>query len=128
MHIGHLAIWTRDLERLRSFYVNAFGGISSERYENPKTGFSSYFVSFGTDGARLELMTRPDIVTTETGGARVGYAHLAFTLGSRAAVDGAVARLRSAGIAVEGEPRVTGDGFYEAVIRDPDANPVELVA
>ena len=128
MHLSHVAIWTRDLERLRDFYSDLLGGTSTKRYENPRTGFSSYFICFGDEATRLELMSRPDVRGAETGGPRGGYAHVAFTLGSHADVDAAVLRLRSAGVAVTGEPRITGDGFYEAVIADPDGNPVELVA
>jgi len=28
---------------------------------------------------------------------------------------------------VLGEPRVTGDGYYEAIIADPEGNPIEIV-
>ena len=48
-------------------------------------------------------------------------AHLAISLDSRERVD------ELAGLigAVEG-PRMTGDGYYEAVVLDPDGNRVEL--
>ncbi len=82
------------------------------RYEN-EAGFSSYFVEFG-DGARLELMQMPG----EEPGLR---AHVAFALGSRERVDELAAELG----AIEG-PRTTGDGYYEAVVLDPDGNRVEL--
>jgi lactoylglutathione lyase len=55
MIIGHVAVWVRDLDRMRAFYTEAFGGVSGDLYENPATGFKSYFVSLG-QGARLELM------------------------------------------------------------------------
>jgi lactoylglutathione lyase len=127
MHIAHVALWTQDLERLRCFYVELLGGSSGTRYENPETGFSSYFVAFG-DGVRLEIMSRPDVGAHKERAPRAGYAHLAFGLGSPAAVDAAVARLLSKGVPVLGKPRTTGDGYYEAVVADPDGNPVELVA
>ena len=41
---------------------------------------------------------------------------------------GLTGRLRSAGYEVAGEPRVTGDGFFESVVCDPDGNRIELVA
>ena len=121
--IEHVAIWARDLEGLRRFYTDALGGTSGPRYENAASGFASYFISWG-DGPRLELMHRPDIEPSRSGAA--GYAHLALALGSRAAVDEAVSALRRRGAAVEAEPRVTGDGYYEAVVLDPERNRVEL--
>ena len=36
-------------------------------------------------------------------------------------------RMESIGLLVS-PPRRTGDGFYEAVIRDPDGNLIEIVA
>lgn len=124
MRLDHVGIWVRDLEPMRAFYTEALGGVCGALYENPATGFKSYFVSLG-DGARLELMYRPGLGPPPAGAA-TGYAHMAVALGSRAAVDAAVAALRQRGVPVESEPRVTGDGYYEAVVLDPERNRVEL--
>jgi lactoylglutathione lyase len=124
--IEHVALWTRDLERARAFYVDVLGGATGARYVNARTGFASYFVRFAS-GARLELMTRGD-VHGEPAELRTGWAHVAFRVGSREAVDALVARLSAQGIVVLGAPRTTGDGYYEAVVADPDGNRVELVA
>ncbi len=127
IQIEHVAIWARDLERLREFYVSVLSGQSGMPYENPKTGLRSYFVSFG-EGPRLELMSRPvDQAPDIPSGNMFGYAHVAFRLGSREAVDSLVARLEGQGIPVLGRPRVTGDGYYEAVVADPEGNRVELI-
>jgi len=129
LRIEHLALWVHDLERLREFYVSLFGGRSGPPYVNRRTGFRSYFISFGEDGARVELMSRPDVrVRNGEPGERPGYAHIAFASGSRQAVDTLVARLQAQGVEVLGRPRVTGDGYYEAVLADPEGNRIELVA
>jgi lactoylglutathione lyase len=126
IRIEHVAIWTRDLERMREFYIDLIGGQSGPLYENARTGFRSYFISFA-EGARLELMSRP---ATQIGVASVdyspGYSHVAFRVGSRKAVDELVVRLELQGVAILSRPRVTGDGYYEAVIADPEGNRVEL--
>lgn len=127
MRIEHAALYTPDLERMRAFYETYFGAQSNAMYHNPKTGLRTYFLSF-EGGARLEIMTRPEL---EPGGAapvRAGYIHLAFAAGSRAAVDTLAARLRADGYPVTSGPRVTGDGYYECCVLDPDGNTVELVA
>lgn len=55
-----------------------------------------------------------------------GYAHLAFSVGSEQAVEQLTETLRQEGYEVTGEPRWTGDGYYESVVLDPDGNPVEI--
>jgi lactoylglutathione lyase len=126
MTIEHVAVWVRDLDSMRAFYVELLGGTSGGLYENPATGFRSYFVSFG-EGARLELMSLPELAPSAAAPC-FGYAHIAFRLGGRATVDAAVSALRRHGVTVESEPRLTGDGYYEAVVRDPEGNRVELTA
>jgi lactoylglutathione lyase len=109
---------------MRAFYTDVLGGVSGRLYENPATRFKSYFVSLG-EGARIELMSQP-VLSPPPAGAAPGYAHIALALGSRAAVDAAVAALRQRGVPIQSEPRVTGDGYYEAVVLDPERNRVEL--
>lgn len=56
---------------------------------------------------------------------RQGYAHLALSPGSREAVDAMAARAATAGTLVSAA-RTTGDGFYKAVLKDPDGNLIEI--
>ncbi|MCS5490679.1 VOC family protein [Algoriphagus limi] len=126
MKIEHLAIWASDLETMREFYCNQLGFQSNELYHNPKRGFYSYFLS-GSEGARLELMSQADIMDHGTiRGKRIGLAHFAISLGSEERVDQLTEVLRSAGTPIIGEPRRTGDGYYESIIADPEGNWIEL--
>lgn len=127
VRIEHVAIWTADLERLRAFYERYFAVTAGERYENPRHGFSSYFLSFA-DGARLELMAMPSVPASLNDPHRqfLGLIHLAISLGSEAAVDDLTDRLRADGFAVLDGPRRTGDGYYESTVLDPDGNRLEL--
>lgn len=124
MRIEHVAIWTPDLERLVAFYTRYFAAIAGAKYTNPNTGFESYFLSF-TDGPRLELMRMP-VVTALGDYPRFGYAHIAVSVGSEAAVDELTERLRADGTRVVSGPRRTGDGYYESVVCDPDGNHIEI--
>ncbi len=124
--IEHVAIWTDDLERLRAFYERYFGASAGERYENRSTGFRSYFLDLG-GGARLELMQMPASDEQRSAGPELlGWAHIAFALGSEHAVNELTNLLRSDGYAILNGPRRTGDGYYESVVADPDGNRVEL--
>lgn len=124
--IHHVALWVLDLERARAFYVDRLGGQAGPPYHNERTGFRSCFVSFGP-GARLELMARADVARAGDGTSPVqGFAHVALSVGSRAAVDACVAALADQGVAIASRPRQTGDGYYEAVVLDPEGNRVEI--
>ena len=123
--IHHIAVWVEDLERVRAFYVDRLGGLSGPEYSNPRTGFRSYFVSFG-EGARIELMSRPDVGPADRTMPLAGYAHVSLSVGSREAVDALVGVLESQGIVIDSRPRQTGDGYYEAVVLDPEGNRIEI--
>ncbi len=126
MRIEHLALWCRDLDALREFYCDWFEARPGAPYVNAAKGFRSCFLSFA-DGARLELMQADALAAGESAdGPRPGYAHLALSVGSIAAVDELTARLRAAGVPVVDGPRHTGDGYYESGILDPEGNRIEI--
>jgi lactoylglutathione lyase len=126
--IEHVALWTADLERLRSFYERHFGARANRLYVSVnRPGFRSYFLSFPGGGSRLELMSLPE-VRAGVSGTPGGYAHVALAVGSRAEVEALTARLRADGVRILSAPRQTGDGYFEAVVEDPDGNEVEIAA
>lgn len=126
MRLEHVAIWTRDVDRLRAFYERWFGARSGARYHSQnQRGFTSCFLTFPDGGARLEIMSAPDL-TDAAAPRALGYAHLALSVGSVEAVDALAAQMRAAGLSLLSPPRRTGDGYYEAVVADPDGNQVEI--
>lgn len=126
MKLHHIAIWTFRLEEMKDFYVRFFGGKSNEKYVNPKKGFESYFISFG-EGADLELMSRTDVQHTPIEENRLGLTHFAFNFCGREEVLQFTERMRAEGYTIAGEPRTSGDGYFESVILDPDGNRIECV-
>jgi len=127
MKIEHIAIWTNDLERLKTFYTKYFQVTVNEKYFNPGKNFTSYFLSFD-EGCRLEIMQMPD-VTKNPNERHIqfsGLTHFAISVGSKQLVDQLTEQLRTDGFEVIGEPRITGDGYYESVVLDPDGNHLEI--
>ncbi|MGI3449947.1 glyoxalase/bleomycin resistance/extradiol dioxygenase family protein [Citrobacter freundii] len=127
MKVAHMALWTLDLEQQVQFWVTFFGARINEKYRSKTNpGFESYFVSIGEDIA-IELMTKPGLTEHTPDNNTSGWVHLAISVGGSENVDAMAMRAKEKGILVSG-PRTTGDGYYEAVIRDPDGNLIEIVA
>ena len=129
MKIDHIAIWCDDMERMREFYMTYFACVANDIYRNPSKGYSSYFLSFSAGSSRIELMHRNDIdPAPERRGYSKGWAHLSICVGEREDVDKLVERLCGDGHRIVGEARLTGDGYYEAVVEDVEGNLVEIIA
>lgn len=125
MQLEHAAIYVNDLEQMKKFYEKYFNAQPNTKYHNPKTGLETYFLSFET-GARLELMTRPDRIDNPKLTFQTGITHLAFKTNSKEKVDLLTDQLKNDGYSVLSGPRTTGDGYYESVILDPEANQIEI--
>lgn len=115
MRIEHIAAYVSDLEGAREFFEKYFSADAEKLYHNPKNGFSSYFLTFD-DGARLEIMQKSCVDIIDNSTAHSGYIHMAFSVGSREAVDALTERLRADGYEIASGPRTTGDGYYESVV------------
>ena len=125
MRIEHVAMYVNELEKARDFFVDRLGGRADNGYHNSKTGFRSFFIRFD-GGARLELMSRPDMEDEQKGLNRTGYAHIAFSVGSKERVDELTAGLDASGYTVVSGPRTTGDGYYERCIVVIEGNQIEI--
>lgn len=128
MQIEHIAIWCKDIEVQKNFYIKYFNAASNTKYINNTKGFQSYFLSFDS-GCRLELMQLPTVkestnLATEQ---YFGLNHFAVKVGTQEKVIDLTEQLRNDGYSVIGEPRLTGDGYFESVILDPEGNRVEIV-
>lgn len=132
MKIEHVAIWVNDIDKVCEFYRKYFGGTIHPVYHNPTKQFTSRFVTFES-GTRLEVMHRPDIgkdadTSTMFHVEHLGFTHLCFSVGSKEDVDRLTRQMSEDEIQVVGQPRTTGDGYYESVVLDPEGNRIELSA
>ena len=126
MRIDHAALFCRDLEQMRQFFIDYFDARSNEQYHNPRTGLRTYILSFTEGSTRLELMQRPDVQDADPSQPAIGYVHLSFAVGSRKGVDLLTRRLAADGYTVTSGPRTTGDGYYESSILGPEEILLEL--
>ena len=125
MRIEHIAMYVNDLESARDFFIKYFNAISNDGYHNKTTDFRSYFLTFD-DGARLEIMKKPGMEDCEKTINRTGYIHIAFSVGSKEAVNDLTARFKADGYEVISGPRTTGDGYYESCIVGIEGNQIEI--
>ena len=124
MKIEHIAIWVQDIDKVCEFYRKYFGGVVHPIYHNPAKQFTSRFVTFESCD-RLEIMNSPDIEAMFHE-EHCGLTHLSFSVGSKEEVDRLTQKMSEDGIQVVGQPRTTGDGYYESVVLDPEGNRIEI--
>ncbi len=122
--ITHVAVYTTDLERSRDYYVKYFGGKSNSMYKNTK-GFSSYFLTFD-GGASLEIMHHTELEQRPVMDKVNGWSHIAFSVGDSETVRKLTEKIVLDGYELYSPPRVTGDGYFESCVADPDGNRVEI--
>ncbi|MCP4137566.1 MAG: glyoxalase/bleomycin resistance/extradiol dioxygenase family protein [bacterium] len=127
MKIEHIALWTTNIEKMKIFYTAYFNGTANEKYTNHTKNFESYFITFDS-GTRLEIMQQPSIPLNQNNVETqyIGLIHIAFSTGSKENVNQLTNTLRKDGYQVVSEPRVTGDGYYESCVLDPDNNRIEI--
>ncbi len=126
MQIDHIGIRVTDLEKMKDFYLEYFDCRANEKYVNPAKYFSSYFLTF-SNGVRIELMQQEENNEKFNAG-NVGIAHIAINLDNKDNVNSLTKKLQNDGYIIESHPRITGDGYYESVILDPENNRIELTA
>ena len=127
MRMAHMAMWVPVLDAAADFWREYFAASIGPPYASKRRpGFTSRFVTLPGDGGSIELMSAP-WVEQQPVKDRLGWAHVAISVGSTAAVDALAKKFNAAGLLVE-QPRVTGDGFYEAVVCMPAGILIELTA
>ena len=100
MKIEHIALYVNDLENAKQFFIKYFGA--------------------------EEIMTKPKMEDQAKVLARTGFAHIAFSVGSKERVDSLTAELKADGYEVISGPRTTGDGYYESCVVAVEGNQVEI--
>lgn len=71
-------------------------------------------------------MNKPNMVDGEKDVNRTGFIHVAFSAGSKEAVDALTKILKDDGFSVISGPRTTGDGYYESCVVAIEGNQIEI--
>lgn len=125
MKVSRIAMYVEDLDRSADFFEKYFGGVRGESCTDPITGSRSAVLLFSGDFG-IELINLPKDLRHKTV-LTYGYAHIAFSLGSRGDVDRLASRLLSDGYSLDAyPPRMTNSGRYESGVLDLDGNLIEI--
>jgi len=117
--IGHVHLKVADIDRALGFYCGVLGFALIQRY-----GPSAAFVSAGGYHHHIGLNTWESAGGSPPPPGATGLYHLAILYPTRAALADALARVRAAGISLDG---ASDHGVSEALyLRDYDNNGVEL--
>ena len=122
--ITHVAVYAVDIEKTREYFEKYFGGTSNSIYKNSK-GFSSYFITFDNN-VRLEVMGHVYLNKHTIKDMQNGYSHIAFSVGDKETVINLTNQIINDGYELYSPPRLTGDGYFESCVADPDGNRVEI--
>ena len=124
MKMDHVAIVTKDIEKMKDFYVECFGAKRAKRWSNGQV--TLYFIEFD-NGMQIELEQRDNPARYDIDRENsFGIAHLSFQVDTKAELDKITDELAAKGVPMRSGPTAYGDDFYESSFWDPDGNVVEI--
>ena len=121
MKVDHVAIYVNDLEAEKNFFVKYFNATASPKFQTFRGDFDNYVLNF-SDGSRLAIMTDTS-ADAKKASYRTGIARFVFLCDDRKEVDDIMNKLAADGVIIE-IPRMNSDGYYEAVVVDPEGNEI----
>jgi lactoylglutathione lyase len=116
MRIDHVAVYCKDFNGMKTFFVKYFGAMPGSDHISKRTGQTNCFLSFNDGGSKLELMTYPNEAYMNAEMGRQSMAHISINVGSIEQVNKLSRRLENDGFRILSGPRTTGDGYYESCI------------
>ena len=114
MKISNVGIFVKDLEGAKNFFIDYFGAEVHAVYNEEENKYYSYIMKMG-DGAKLELMTKPEIVDEKKDPNRTGFVHICVKVDSREKLDEIIAKIKADGYHIFYEPATTGGKEIRAV-------------
>lgn len=114
MKISNVGIFVKDLEGAKNFFINYFGAEVHAVYNEEENRYYSYIMKMG-EGAKLELMTKPEIVDEQKDPNRTGFVHICVKVDSREKLDEIIAKIKADGYHIFYEPATNGGNEIRAI-------------
>ena len=114
MKIGNVGIFVKDLEGAKNFFMDYFGAEVYATYNEEENHYYSYIMKLG-EGAKLELMTKPEIVDQPKDPNRTGFVHICIKVDSREKLDEIIAKFKAANYTILYEPATNGGNEVRAI-------------
>ena len=117
MKINKVGIFVKDLEGAKNFFINYFGAKVHAVYNEEENHYYSYImkISDGADVAKLELMTKPEVVDQVKDPNRAGLAHICVKVDSREKLDEIIGKIKADGYKIFYEPATNGGNEIRAM-------------
>jgi lactoylglutathione lyase len=119
--VSHTGIYVHNIELMKKFYTDHFGVKTGKKYKNPHEDHL-YFLNFPS-GTRIELIQAD---SGKNHFINQSWGHIVISLGSCSEVDRFTRKMKEKGIEIVSYPKLTGNGYYESTIRDPEGNLIKL--
>ncbi len=126
MKINHIALYVRDIAKMRNFYELYFGGKLTHKYHNEQEKYIANFLIF-SEGTYIELIQPDEPYEEKIKGKFYGLAHIGFELKTVDEVDRLCLRLKQNKYIQIKEASYKQSGFYEAIFLDPENNRIEII-
>ena len=114
VRMANTGIFVKDLEGAKKFFEDYFGATVAFEYNEEDAKYYSYIMNVG-DGAKLELMTKPEVVDLPKEPNRTGFAHVAIRVDSREKLNEIIEKFHAANYKFFYEPATTGGRELRAV-------------
>jgi lactoylglutathione lyase len=118
MIMKNAGLFVRDLEGARKFFEDYFEMKIHAVWNEPEKGYYSYIMKFNDDPqvARIEIMTKPEIVDQPKDCNRTGWAHVCIKVDSKEQFDRINAKCHEAGYEILYEPATVGGKEMRAIM------------
>ncbi len=118
MFMKNTGLFVKDLEGAKRFFEEYFDMKVHAVWNEEEKGYYSYILKFDDNptSARIEIMTKPEIVDQKKDKNRTGWAHICIKVDSKEQFDAINARAHADGYEILYEPATVGGKEMRAVM------------